>query len=360
MDVFGGSAVWGDAPSLSNQASSSIGGGITSTASTLLAPKDDPFDEFDEFGDSAQPSAVVDAGDDDFGDFGDFTDDAVAPIGQEGGGFVQESFSFGEEATFDSFKPEVPQPLRLDPMPDPTGLTEQVGNLLSDILKGSTVEKILTGDGIRQIDSSTQLLVTPDSRSLYKTLFEEQAPSLRAPNWTRSKIRRNHLITLGIPVNLDEVNPQATGRALPTLNIITRPASTPPRPGSRQGSRPASRVGTPTQGPTSSRYNSAAKTAILNLGPKPELDHDRVERLLNLDPENLPLLSIPKLEAHASAIRSQTIAATNLLTYLLQCRDALQQDSDAFNKMIAGMVNEAQRMKSGMKKPPPKRGSALT
>jgi Domain of unknown function (DUF5102) len=126
----------------------------------------------------------------------------------------------------------------------------------------------------------------PLSRSLYKTLFEEAAPSLRAPNWTRSRIRRNHLIALGIPVNLDEVNPQANGRALPTLNIITRPHSTPPRPGSKQvaRSRPGSRQATPTQTAKTAGFSSAAQIAIQNLGPKPEIDNNKVSMLLDLDP----------------------------------------------------------------------------
>ncbi|KAG8834057.1 hypothetical protein FRC17_009620, partial [Serendipita sp. 399] len=235
-------------------------------------------------------------------------------------------------------------------------LCHQVGELLSDLVQGPQVDRILSGEGIRQIESPVQLLVTHESRSLYRTLFEDAAPSLRAPNWTRSKIRRNHLITLGIPVNLDEVNPHANGRALPTLNIITRPSSTPPRTGSRQ----VSRAGTPVQGVSSARYKSAASTAILNLGPKPEIDHNKIDTLLGLDPDNLPLLPIPKLEAHNVAIRSQIAAASNLLSYLLQCREALQQDSDIFNKKIAEMVGEAQRMKSGSKKLPVKRGSGMT
>jgi hypothetical protein len=128
------------------------------------------------------------------------------------------------------------------------------------------------------------------SRALYKTLFEEATPSLRAPNWTRSRIRRNHLITLGIPVNLDEVNPQANGRALPALTIVTRPSSAPPRPGSRQGTRSGmvSRSETPVQSVASARW-ATAKGVIQNLGPKPELDQEKIDSLLTLD-SGQPLL----------------------------------------------------------------------
>jgi hypothetical protein len=178
------------------------------------------------------------------------------------------------------------------------------------------------------------------------------------------------LITLGIPVNLDEVNPQSNGRALPTLNIITRPGSTPPRPGSRQGTRshPNSRAGTPTRNST-----SIARNVIQSLGTKPELDEAKIEMLLSLDPgklvdktllnhsndieDNLPLQSIAKLESYLTAIRSQTVSASSLLSFLLQSRDALQQDSELYNKKIAEMVNEAQKLKLGSKRQTVKRGA---
>jgi hypothetical protein len=75
--------------------------------------------------------------------------------------------------------------------------------------------------------------------------------------------------------------------------------------------------------------------------------------------DNLPLLPIPKLEAHRTALQAQTIAASNLLTYLLQSREALQQESDAFNQKIAELVNEAQRMKSGTRRQTTRRGGAM-
>lgn len=119
-------------------------------------------------------------------------------------------------------------------------------------------------------------------------------PQLRPPNWTRSKIRRRHLISLGIPVNLDEVNPYSgSGRAMPTLTITTRSSSTPPthRPpskGIQNGSAYPSRSGTPrpstslpTPTPTSSRRTPNTASS---LGPKPELDREQITQLLTLDP----------------------------------------------------------------------------
>jgi hypothetical protein len=104
---------------------------------------------------------------------------------------------------------------------------------------------------------------------------------MKPPNWTRSRIRRQHLIALGMPVNLDEVLPRANGKPLPPLQITTRPMSAPPGP---RNIFPHNKV------PQSSNANSRAGTPISrqptppsHFGPKPELDVAKIDKLLELD-----------------------------------------------------------------------------
>lgn len=61
------------------------------------------------------------------------------------------------------------------------------------------------------------------------------------------------------------------------------------------------------------------------------------------------LLPLAKLEAYLSDLKSETTNTSSLLTYLLQTRDALQQDSETYNKLIAELVSEAQKSKVGKK-----------
>ena len=112
---------------------------------------------------------------------------------------------------------------------------------------------------------------------MYKMLLQTPPP-IKPPNWTRSRIRRQHLIALGIPVNLDEVLPRANGKPLPPLEIHTRPMSAPP--GSRNPH---------TNLPGQSNHNSRAGTPqpgqqgiFSQFGPKPELDTGRINKLLQL------------------------------------------------------------------------------
>ena len=210
------------------------------------------------------------------------------------------------------------------------------------------------------------------------------APSTRPPNWTRSRIRRQHLISLGIPVNLDEIS---VSKALPALQITTRPMSAPPGPRPDRlaaaqssnlnggGGRGSSRVGTPTPGSPARTPNASSTLAI---GPKPSIDRERINKALALDPgapcvlrkmclllmaivcsDSLPLMPLTTLQAHLESLRALTASTSDLLSHLLQTRDALQQDSDTYNGLIAELVGEAQKMKTGGAKKPTKRGSAF-
>lgn len=65
--------------------------------------------------------------------------------------------------------------------------------------------------------------------------------------------------------------------------------------------------------------------------------------------ETFSLLPLSILETHLNRIRSLTAETSSLLAHLLQQRDALQQDSETYNKLIAELVGEAQKMKTGQK-----------
>ena len=63
--------------------------------------------------------------------------------------------------------------------------------------------------------------------------------------------------------------------------------------------------------------------------------------------ETLNLLPLATLEQRLNDLRTQTSLASALLTHLLQTRESLQQDSETYNRLIAELVGDAQRLKSG-------------
>ncbi|KAG5728503.1 hypothetical protein E4T56_gene19497 [Termitomyces sp. T112] len=294
---------------------------------------DDGFDDFSDPVDTAQAGA----GDDDFGEFGEV--EATGPLGFGVDlGFEEDVRIAGPSSLSDW------HPLKLDPLPPREDLNEQLESILSPLWGYEYLANILTSDGIREVEGVNQILVDSESRDLYKMLVQTPPPT-KPPNWIRSRIRRQHLIALGIPVNLDEVLPRVNGKPLPPLEITTRPMSAPP--GTRNmiqqngttSSNSNSRAGTPQPG------RQAATSS--HFGPRPELDHLRIQKLLELDSDSLTIQPISTLEKHLADLRAQMTAASTLLTHLLQSREALRQDSETYNGLIAELVGEAQKMKSG-------------
>jgi hypothetical protein len=70
-----------------------------------------------------------------------------------------------------------------------------------------------------------------------------------------------------------------------------------------------------------------------------------------LPTETLSLLPLTTLEARLADIRAQTTQTSILLTHLLQTREALQQNSETYNNLIAELVGEAQKIKTGKGRP---------
>jgi hypothetical protein len=74
---------------------------------------------------------------------------------------------------------------------------------------------------------------------------------------------------------------------------------------------------------------------------------------------SLALLPLSSLESRLTELKAHTAATSALLTYLLQAREALQQDSETYNGLIAELVGEAQKIKTGKGRAPGKRGSVM-
>ncbi|KZW03787.1 hypothetical protein EXIGLDRAFT_663071 [Exidia glandulosa HHB12029] len=310
-----------------------------------VAPASDAaFDDFDDFN---EPTAGTDdTFGDDFGDFGE----AQEPLSATG--FDEPVLAAAPlVAEPDPLWGEAWHPLRLEPMPPPHELAEQVETLLAPIYDSDHLAQFLSDDGIRQAEGLNQTLVTPESRALFQSIFASYPPATRPPDWIRSRIRRQHLISLGIPINLDEVLPQANGKPMPELQITTRPASTPPgelgkrSPAVRNvpASSYPSRSGTPQ--PQSARPGPSSAAQSLGLGPKPSLDKSKVNEMLELETDSLSILPLTKLQSHLVTMRNLTADASAVLTHLLQTKDALQQDSETYNGLIGELVGEATRSK---------------
>ncbi|KAL0570604.1 hypothetical protein V5O48_011352 [Marasmius crinis-equi] len=340
-DLTFGASVWGSAETTNPLGTTSTPSHVVSDQTLTSAPDD--FDDFDDFGAPAETSQIA-MEDDDFGDFGD-ADDTTAPADfTQSTGFAQIPVAGPSRMGW--------EPLRLDPFPGREELAEQISEILEPVWSSYPVSHYTTKEGIRDVEGVNQILVTNESRDVYNMLVQSPPPT-KPSNWIRSRIRRQHLIALGIPVNLDEVLPQASGKPLPPLQITTRPMSAPPGP--RNG-RPS--LSTPAS-QNNSRPGSPRSARPSQFGPKPQLDDTKIKQLLELDPDNLKLQPLPTIERHLSHVRMQMAQTNALLTHLLQVRDSLQQDSETYNGLIAELIGEAQKNKAGKGRNAVRKGSGM-
>lgn len=225
----------------------------------------------------------------------------------------------------------------------------------------------LSEDQIRQVPGLAQVLVREESRQLWSKLTEE--PKLQPLDWMRSRTRRQHLISLGVPINLDEVRPNdfngGTSKALPPLSLSMDTAmgkSNSTAGGGGVGSNTGA-AGSGVNSPVSmaaprgasSSSSSTTTTATrhprkedkLGLGPKPEVDMARAKDLIALTEDQLTLQPLPSLQNMARELEQLTRQTSALLTYHLALREAHSADAEMYNGLIKDLVTGAANRISG-------------
>ncbi|OCF34874.1 hypothetical protein I316_03421 [Kwoniella heveanensis BCC8398] len=354
------------------------------------ADEDDGFDDFDDFGDTlAGPSGsstnrnqdvagagagadMISAGRDDdddaFGDFGDFEEgdfdesesaqpgvepvETAARVGTlVGGELVGEPFQVEERW----------HALSLRPFPPRGELIDQLSTLLAPLYDDEKSRQYLTDEQPRMVGGLSQVLVAESSRDAYAQLTT--APMLKPLDWTRSRVRREHLISMGVPVNLDEVDSHRLS-ALPSLRITTGAAFPQARRAESldtnsysNGNRYTSaqkgkgRDLSPNTNAASSVPHSAGAgrnpgSGRYGLGGRPDFDLAKAEDFCGLEEDRLSLLSVPTLRRMQAEIAETSAQASALLAWSLQLKDAQTQDSNTYNGMISELIANAAKVKS--------------
>lgn len=183
-------------------------------------------------------------------------------------------------------------------------------------------------------DSSTFL--TPRSASLWSQLVAP--PPLAPPDWIRSRTRRLFLVSLGVPVDLDEILPASKQKklVLPFLNV----PATSPRTSSesrsmsrlKQGEGNASSTSVDTQGKPKRRK-----------GPPPEPDMDLVSarHMCMTTKEALDGMTTEELQAHVKRLEGLQGTAKEVLEYWQKRTDEKIGDREAFEGVIENLVKHA-------------------
>lgn len=193
------------------------------------------------------------------------------------------------------------------------------------------------------IPESYSIFLTDRSVSLWSQLVAP--PPLQPPNWVRSRIRRLFLVSLGVPVDLDEILPASKQKKLILPSTGLHRDSYSPSGGRRNSSRVRLKQDNASsasldQGPT---HKSSRKRK--GPPPPPELDLGTTKMLCTTTDAALSNLPEEELRAHIRTLEELTARASDVLEYWLTRKDNALGDKEVFEGVIENLVKHARRVR---------------
>lgn len=191
--------------------------------------------------------------------------------------------------------------------------------------------------------SDKSVFLTERSHALWSQLVAP--PPLQPPNWVRSRIRRLFLVSLGVPIDLDEILPASKQKKLVLPSTQIRSDSPSPANGQRSGSR--ARL----------KHENISSTSIDKVGastkgkrrkgppPAPDIDIQATKMLCATTEAALRNMTDDELSAHLSQLKELTSKASEVLEYWLKRKDSAIEDRETFNKVIENLVKHVRRVR---------------
>ncbi|KAJ0420006.1 hypothetical protein BJY00DRAFT_301846 [Aspergillus carlsbadensis] len=287
-------------------------------------PGGDDFDDFEE------------GQDDDFGDFDDGFQEPDADLVEPEPVPMQPSQSL--------MPPYVPPLIDFDAIQTFSDLLTTLDESLDRLFPASK-DAISNQTELEPIPNSSAIFSTERSLSLWSQLVAP--PPLQPQNWVKSRIRRLFLVSLGVPVDLDEILPASKQKKLilPSINLGGPNSTT---QGSLSRSQSLARKGSQS-GPNSPRTSSTAARQRASRrrepSPPPDLDLTSVRRLCATTDAALDGLTDTELQTHVKELEQLTLRASAVLEFWLKRRDGLVSEKEAFEGVIENLVNHARRVR---------------
>ncbi|KAI1435317.1 hypothetical protein GGR50DRAFT_336559 [Xylaria sp. CBS 124048] len=295
---------------------------IETTETTETNDDDDDFgDDFDDF----------EAGDEDadFGDFDDGFQQAEAPV----------------DAQPLTSQSHVPAPSF--PILDLDGLdSEDILAASEPYLDALYPPSVLEIPPLPSPPNDNPIFFNPRSASLWSQLAAP--PPLQPPDWIRSRIRRLFLVSLGVPVDLDEILPASKQKklVLPSLHRITSNGSLRTSTDSRSVSHLRksdandSSVSVDSQGKEKPRSRSKKRKTPPQI---PDFDLVAAKQLCATTEEALRGMTDLELQQHVMKLKDMEVIAKEVHEFWKQRTDEKIGDREAFEGVIENLVKHARK-----------------
>ncbi|KAI5917797.1 hypothetical protein F4810DRAFT_695004 [Camillea tinctor] len=299
----------------------------SSAARSINSDHGGPGDNDDDFGDDFDD---FEEGNED-ADFGDFDD-----------GFQQ------AEAADPVAPPPVSQPqvsIPSFPILDLDGLdSEDILTATEPYLDALYSPEALELPALPSPPSDNPIFFNPRSASLWSQLAAP--PPLQPPDWIRSRIRRLFLVSLGVPVDLDEILPASKQKKLilPSIHTTGGPLRTSTDSSSvarlKKSDANGSSVSVDSEGKEKPRSDSKRRK-----GPPepPELDLVSAKQLCATTEEALAGMTDAELQQHVRKLRGMEVLAKEVLEFWKKRTDEKIGDREAFEGVIENLVKHARK-----------------
>jgi hypothetical protein len=181
------------------------------------------------------------------------------------------------------------------------------------------------------------IFFNPRSASLWSQLAAP--PPLQPPDWIRSRIRRLFLVSLGVPVDLDEILPASKQKKLilPSLDQV-------PPNGSltrlRKEGADDSQVSVDSEGREKPRSDSRRRKGP---PPAPAFDLVSAKQLCATTDEALSGMTDDELRLHIKKLEDMEGLANESLEYWTKRTDEKIGDREAFEGVIENLVKHARK-----------------
>jgi hypothetical protein len=197
------------------------------------------------------------------------------------------------------------------------------------------------------VSSENPVFLSPRSASLWAQLVAP--PPLQPPNWIRSRIRRLFLVSLGVPVDLDEILPASKQKKLILPSIHLNPSTGSPRTStdSRSISRLKQSDGNASSTSLDSQGRPSRSDSRRRKGPPPapQLDLVSARQLCTITDEALNGFTFEELQNHVKILEVMQETAKDVLEYWTKKTDEKLGDREAFEGVIENLVKHARKVR---------------
>lgn len=149
-------------------------------------------------------------------------------------------------------------------------------------------------------------------------------------------------MSLGVPVDLDEILPASKQKKLVLPSIDLDGSGTGQKAQQKKDGQPD---GSSTSANNTDSVNRQKSTRRRGPPPPPELDLSAVHRLCATTDAALDGFTDTELRTHVKELEDTTNRASHVLEYWLKLRDGLLGEKEAFEGVIENLVSHARRVR---------------